>query len=436
MLQLVFHPVFGRLFAAQIVALVGTGLLTVALGLLAFDLAGAAAGAVLGTAYAIKMIAYVGLSPIAGAIVATVPRKQVLIGADLLRAMIALALPFIGEVWQIYLAIFLLQTASATFTPAFQATIPDVLNNEQDYAKALSLSRLAYDVENLLSPALAGLLLLLISYHWLFAGTAVGFALSAAMIGMAALPRQHKGQDRPFKERLTRGMRIYLATPRLRGLLALTLPAAAASAFVIVNTVVIVRGLYAGTDGDVAIALAAFGGGSMLAALALPRLLQSGNDRPVMLGGAALLTILMALQGAIVPNWSMFLGLWMLMGLGYSATLTPQGRLIRRSAHADDRPAVFTAQFALSHACWLVTYPLAGTLMTQYGAQMAFAALGVIGLIGVTLAWRLWPAGDPVIVAHSHPDLPDDHPHLKGGGHSHAHPLIIDDEHHAWPTNG
>src|SRR4051812_13476076 len=62
----------------------------------------------------------------------------------------------------------------------------------------------------------------------------------------------------------TRGMRIYLATPRLRGLLALNLSVAAAGAMVIVNTVVIVRGLLGHSDTDVALALACFGGGSPL----------------------------------------------------------------------------------------------------------------------------------------------------------------------------
>ena len=46
---------FRHLFSAQIIALFGTGLATVALGLLAYELAGADAGAVLGTALAIKM---------------------------------------------------------------------------------------------------------------------------------------------------------------------------------------------------------------------------------------------------------------------------------------------------------------------------------------------------------------------------------------------
>ena len=88
-----------------------------------------------------------------------------------MRALVALALPFVDATWQIYALIFVLQTASATFTPAFQATIPDILPDEAEYTKALSLSRLAYDLENIISPTLAGLLLTIITYHWLFVGT-------------------------------------------------------------------------------------------------------------------------------------------------------------------------------------------------------------------------------------------------------------------------
>ena len=131
MLHILKHPVYARLFLAQVIALLGTGLLTVALGLLAYDLAGAEAGVVLGFAFTIKMVAYVGLSPIAHALVERLPRKAVLIGADLIRAFVALFLPFIDSVWQIYLLIFVLQAASATFTPAFQALIPDILKDEK-----------------------------------------------------------------------------------------------------------------------------------------------------------------------------------------------------------------------------------------------------------------------------------------------------------------
>lgn len=61
------HRSYRHLFGAQVIALIGTGLATVALGLLAFDLAGADAGKVLGTALAIKILAYVGVAPVAAA---------------------------------------------------------------------------------------------------------------------------------------------------------------------------------------------------------------------------------------------------------------------------------------------------------------------------------------------------------------------------------
>ena len=57
MLEVLSNRTYRNLFLAQMVALVGTGLATVALGLLAFEIGGANAGAVIGTALAIKMVA-------------------------------------------------------------------------------------------------------------------------------------------------------------------------------------------------------------------------------------------------------------------------------------------------------------------------------------------------------------------------------------------
>jgi MFS family permease len=442
MLSILRHPTFARLFAAQVVALLGTGLLTVALGLLAHDLAGGRAGVVLGLALTIKMVAYVGLSPVMQAMVQGLPRRAVLVGADMVRGAIALCLPFVGEVWQIYVLIFALQAASATFTPAFQATLPEVLPDEADYTRALSLSRLAYDIENLASPALAGLLLTVMSYNWLFLGTVTGFCASAALILGAALPPVGKGAgQRPFRERVTRGMRIYLATPRLRGLLALNFLAAASGAFVLVNTVVLVRGSYGGSETDLALAMGCFGAGSMAMALALPRFLDRVEDRVVMMAAArALVALSLVLAAGLMSGmgWSVMLAGWAGIGALYAAILTPSGRLLRRSAHAGDRPAIFAAQFALSHACWLVTYPLAGWAGVTIGLGPTLGLLALSGLGAVVVAWRVWPRGAEGKIAHRHPDLPPDHPHLQahGQGARHAHAVVIDDVHHRWPGHG
>jgi H+ antiporter protein len=436
MLAVLADRTYRHLFLAQIVALLGTGLATIALGLLAYDLSGERAGLVLGTIFTIKMVAYVGIAPVAGAFANRWPRRKMLVSLDLIRAAVALCLPFVSEVWQVYILIFVLQSASAAFTPTFQATIPDILPEEDRYTRALSLSRLAYDLENIISPTLAALLLVFVSYQTLFFGTVIGFLGSALLVVSVLLPSPQPAAPRGIYDRTTRGMRIYLATPRLRGLLSLNLAAAAAGAMVLVNTVVLVRSNLGLGETQVAIALGAFGGGSMLAALLLPRLLDNRPDRPLMIGGAAVLVAsllglsLMSLVYGI--QWVPLLVGWLIVGIGYSTVLTPSGRLLKRSAHAEDRPAVYAAQFALSHACWLVTYPLAGWLITVAGPTTAFAVLALLAATGLIGGIVLWSPKDDETIEHTHRDLPDDHPHLQQG-RSHSHPIVIDDYHPHWP---
>ncbi|SLN72942.1 enterobactin exporter EntS [Roseovarius gaetbuli] len=436
MLSVLADRTYRHLFLAQVVALLGTGLATIALGLLAYDLSGERAGLVLGTIFTIKMVAYVGIAPIVGAFANRWPRRSMLVSLDLVRAAVALCLPFVTEVWQVYVLIFVLQSASAAFTPTFQATIPDILPEEDRYTRALSLSRLAYDLENIISPLLAAVLLVFVSYNALFFGTVVGFVGSAALVVSVILPSPQPTAKRGIYDRTTRGTRIYLATPRLRGLLSLNFAAAAAGAMVLVNTVVLVRSDLGLGDSQVAIALGAFGGGSMLAALLLPRLLDNRPDRPVMIGGAlVLVAALLALSlMALVyeTQWIPLLAGWFIIGIGYSTVLTPSGRLLKRSAHAEDRPAVYAAQFALSHACWLVTYPLAGWLITVSGPTVAFAVLALLAGIGMVSGIAFWPRESSQSVQHSHDDLPTDHPHVSEG-RIHSHRIVIDDYHRHWP---
>ncbi|MHA7263579.1 MFS transporter [Arthrobacter sp. TMN-37] len=403
MLSVLRVPAYRNLLAAQVVALAGTGLLTVALGLLAFDLAGGQAGAVLGTAFTLKMVAYVFAAPVMAAAVERLPRRAVLIGADLVRAAIALALPSVDQVWQIYLLVFLLQSASATFTPAFQALIPVVLTRERDYTRALSLSRLAYDLESLLSPLLAAALLLVLSYSSLFVGTAAGFLLSAAFVTATRLPPVPPSSPAgSLLHRTTLGTRIFLRVPALRGLLALDLAVAAGTAFVLVNTVVHVQEVFGRPDTDLALALACYGAGSMLVALAAPRLLDRATDRSLMLAGgillppglaaAALMTWTGMLPGGPTDQaWLLYLALWGVLGAGTSMISTPSGRLLRRAATDSTRNQLFTAQFSLSHACFILTYPAAGWIGAAAGQPAAALVLAALAAAGTTGAVVLWP---------------------------------------------
>lgn len=396
MIGVLRNSTYARLFSAQIVALLGTGLLTVALGLLAFDIAGQDAGVVLGTALTIKMVAYVAVSPVMAAMATRWRRKAVLVSADAVRAAVVLSLPWVSEAWQIYVLIFALQAASATFTPVFQAVIPDVLPDEAQYTRALSLSRLAYDTESLLSPVLAAALLAIMSYNNLFLGTVLGFLASGALVLVTEIPDGARSEAASFRERLTRGVRVMLRTTELRSLLVMNLIVATSTAMVIVNTVVVVRGSLDRSESDVALLLAAFGAGSMLVALVVPRVLDKIADRPVMLTGSAIIPPALAASAAVIAlpagsgQWALLITLWAILGAATSLILTPSARLLRRASDQVSRPAVFAAQFSLSHACFMLTYPIAGVLGAMLGLPQTALILSALGVLGAFGAFALW----------------------------------------------
>jgi len=386
---------YRHLFSAQVVALVGTGLLTIALGLLAFDIAGGSAGRILANVLTIKILIYVIASPIITALAAYWRVTPVLVGADLVRAAVALTLPFIGAEWQLYVAIAVLQGASATFTPTFQAVIPRILPDEEEYTQALSMSRLAYDLEQIASPVIAAALLTVVSYTNLFLGTVAGFLASAALVVTATLPG---ARPRPaanttsIVDRTLRGIRLMVTHPRLRALLWINLAVAAPMAMIMVNSVVIVRAELGLGESALAWVLAIFGLGSMAVALALPKILTLIYDRPIILGGALLAAVVLVLL-LIDPSpaFAILAIAWLALGVGLSAMQTPIGRIIRASAGEDDLGYVFAAQFSLSHACYLLTYPIAGWLGDAAGLQAATAALAVLAVIGTGMAAATWP---------------------------------------------
>ena len=82
------------------------------------------------------------------------------------------------------------------------------------------------------------------------------------------------------------------------------------------------------------------------------------------------------------------------IGFGSGLAQLPTGRLLRRSARPEGRPALFAAQFALSHACWLVTYPLAGRFGAACRFDTTFLVMAARAALGAGAALRLWQ-GNP-----------------------------------------
>ncbi|MEU9339454.1 MFS transporter [Streptomyces sp. NPDC048290] len=387
------------LFSAQVIALFGTGLATVALGLLAYDLAGPDAGTVLGTALTIKMVMYVVIAPLAAAHADRFPRRTLLVLLDAARAAVVLALPFVTDVWHIYLLIGLLQASSAAFTPTFQAVIPDIVTDPASYTRALSASQVAYTMESLLSPVLAALALTFMTFDRLFLGTSAGFLLSALLVLSTRIPDARPTGHTRARDNAAAGIRTFLTTPRLRGVMALNLVVAAAGSIVVVNTVNHVRDGLGGSQSDVARMLAASGTGTLLAALALPRILDRIPARTVMTAGAAVLTAATTAAATLTATgtatWTATAIVWTVIGTGTALVITPTGNVLRASVPPDTLPTAFAAQFSLSHLAWLITYPIAGWLGTNTGLTPTWTLLAVLAATGTTGALLLWPRHDP-----------------------------------------
>lgn len=381
---------FARLYAAQTVSLLGDALTWVGLALLAYDLAGqGGAAAILGTALTLRVTAFVVLSPLAGALADRLNRKLILVVADVARVGVVALIPFVTEVWQVYALILALNTFTAFFTPTYQATVPLVAGGD-DYPKAIALSGATYEVLGVLGPGIAGGVAALIGFRsvfWLDAGT---FLVSALLI--VSLPGSLRAARAPGDPGAASWRDVTAGTVRLwrdgpmRYALLLELVASVAGALVLVNTVGRVRGALALGEAEYGWAMAAFGVGATLAALAVGAL-DKRLSRTTFVFVGALVTSLAVLPADAVP-FAPLLALWLVAGAGQNWVNLPTQTLIADRTPADMQGRVYGAHFAWSHLWWAGAYPLAGWLGSAYPDRSflygGFVALGLLGLFALT----------------------------------------------------
>jgi len=372
-----------RLFVAQVTSLLGSGLSSVCLALLAYELADSDASVVLSIAFALKMIAYIVLAPIFAVLSQRWSKKKALIILDLIRAMLFVALPFANQVWHVYVLMFAINACSAAFTPLYQATLPSVLPVREHYTKALSFSRIAYDLEQIVSPVLSAILLTILSFRQLFWIDAMTFVLSAILILVSFIPSVEKEirkvETLKFRS-LYNGLSAYLAHPSLRLLWCAYLAVASASAMVIVNTVVYVHDVLLGGDSETALALFTVGLGSMVVALVLPKLVRINKPQRYHLHGLLLISAAFYL-GTWLPGWIGFVVLCFSLGVGMSCIQTTSGLIINDVCEGEEASQYFAAHFSLTHFWWLLTYLTAGLSASRFGLEGAYWVMLTISTI-------------------------------------------------------
>lgn len=175
------NPVFARLYLAQTTSLLGDALTWVGLALLAFELAGQNAAIVLSGALTLRVTAFVLLSPLAGAIADRFDRKRIMIITHLMRMVIISLMPFVTQIWQIYVLVLALNIFNAFFTPTYQATIP-LVTGQAGYPQAIALSSATFQLLGVLGPGVAGSVAAFVGARQVFFLDAISFLIAAVLI--------------------------------------------------------------------------------------------------------------------------------------------------------------------------------------------------------------------------------------------------------------
>jgi MFS transporter, NRE family, putaive nickel resistance protein len=420
-LQSLKNPVFTRLYLAQAINLVGDSLTWLGLALLAFELAGEKSGTVLAGALTLRVIAFVLLSPIAGAIADRIDRKRVMIATHLARMGIVCLLPFVTQIWQIYSIVLALNVFSAFFTPTYTATIP-LVTTKETHSQAIALSSATYQLLGVLGPGLAGSMAVWVGTRQVFFLDGITFLVAALTI--LTLPGQLSvNQNLPTARTVKRtwqdikaGTFCLFADPSIRYALALQFVAAIAGAEILVNTVAYVQGTLHLGKLEYGWAMTAFGIGATLAAVGLGNVKQKFKRTFYTSLGAVAIAV--ALFPANWANLSSLLVLWAIAGIGQTLVNVPTQTLIADRVAVELQGRVYGAHFAWSHLWWAFSYPLAGWMGSHLPTSNFFYSSLIASALWILFYLVLAPRSQTELnsgIWHEH-----EHSHNKHHQHYHS----------------
>ena len=130
---------FFRLWLAQVISATGDWLGLLAISLLAIRIGAGNEGAALSLVLAARIVPGFFFGPVAGVLVDRWDRKKVMVVCDIGRAAVMISLPFMDNLIGLVFASLLLEAFTMLWSPAKEASVPNLVPEEQ-LATANSLS--------------------------------------------------------------------------------------------------------------------------------------------------------------------------------------------------------------------------------------------------------------------------------------------------------
>jgi len=192
------HRAYATIWAGGFVSNIGTWMETVAVGVYVTQTTGQAGWT--GTIAALTYLPTVLLGPVAGALADRFDRRRYLVSMVLFQTALAAALAVLAVTHQLSIPlvaiIVLLEGAAvASYIPAFQAMIPDLVSGD-DLLGAMSLGAAQFNLGRVVGPALAGLVIAAGGLAWAFWFNTASFG--AVLVGLALIsvpPVQQRGES-------------------------------------------------------------------------------------------------------------------------------------------------------------------------------------------------------------------------------------------------
>lgn len=222
-----------------------------------------------------------------------------------------------------------------------------------------------------LGPGLAGILAIWLGAREIFIVNAITFVVAGILLftlpkgKLDVEPKPYNLEKVPSKSKEPRkGARLLFQNKYIRFALFVELVSAMAGAFILVNTITLVKGGLQLTDRDYGLIMAAFGIGATIAAFVSGVVDKTKSRRISLLLGALILGL--AISTANYLSFSTLFIFWIVAGLGQSLAEISSETLIGENIPPEEQGKVYGSHFAFSHLWWAISYPIAGFLGTNF----------------------------------------------------------------------
>lgn len=379
---------YRALWAAQLLSIAGDQLARVALTVLVYQRTGSALYAA--GAYAISVVPALAGSVGLGWVADRWPRRDVLVGGDLISAGLVAVMAVPGVPLPVLLVLLAAVTAaSGPYMAARGAVNRDVLGADL-YTLGQSVTQATYMAGQVAGFALGGVIVAVAGARVALAGDAATFALSAGLIWAWLSRRPAAGGG--GSAGLLAGVRVIWASPVARVALSLELLAGFFGAVDGVAAPLAVS--FGGGPGVVGVILAVTAGGAVVGMTMFGRVVparwQQRSAGVLPLAACAVL-VLFAFRPGVA--WGLVILAASALCAGYMAATSSA---IAEHTPAADRGKVFGAAGGLLLGVQGVTYLAAGAAAAVIGARaviVIWAAAGVAAAGVLALSWHRVTAG-------------------------------------------